>query len=108
MQRREFLRFIFAGASAAAAVAVSSAPSRALTTLPALEPPASDRQAAPEAAVATESDIEQAKIEKSYWVYRRRYWRPRRRYYWRRRYYPVYRRRYYYRPRYYRRRFYYY
>ncbi|PWB82748.1 MAG: hypothetical protein C3F11_10265 [Methylocystaceae bacterium] len=105
MQRRAFLKFIFAGAGAAAAVAASTTPSLALTTLAPLEPPTGTPHAAPESAVATQEDMERVEIEKSYWGYRRRYWRPRR-HYWRRHYYPVYRRRYW-RPRYYRRRYYY-
>jgi hypothetical protein len=45
----------------------------------------------PEAAVATPEDMERAKIEKTYWYWRRRrrWWRRRRRWhrrYWRRRY----------------------
>jgi hypothetical protein len=94
MERRAFLRLMFAGAGAAAVVA--SSPTQALTSLAPLAPPA-----APEDAVARPADMEQAKVENSYWVYRRRYyWRPRRRYwrrrYWRRYYRPRFRRRYYY------------
>lgn len=101
MQRRAFLMFMFTGA--AAAVAVSSGPSRALTSLAPLEPPVGAPPAVPEHALATPADMEQAKVEKSR---HRRYWR-RRRYYWRRRYYRPYRR--FYRRRFYRRRrFYYY
>jgi hypothetical protein len=49
--------------------------------------------------VATPEDLDRAQVEKTYWYYRRRVWRPRwRRRYWRR----------YYRPRYWRRRRYYY
>lgn len=106
MKRRDFLKFLFAGAGAAAAAVASSTASPAFTAFAPLEPPAGTPGATPEPAVATEADMERAKIEQSQWgYYRRRYWRPRR-YYWRRRHYPAYRRRYY-RPRYYRRRYYY-
>lgn len=106
MQRRAFLMLMFTGAGAAAAVAISSGPSLALTSLAPLDPPIGEPSVAPEPAVATPADLERAKIEQSYWGRRRRFWR-RRRYFWRRRYYRPYRR--WYRPRFYRRRrFYYY
>jgi hypothetical protein len=47
-----------------------------LTWLAPLEPPAQTPSPTPEAAVATEVDMERAKVQKSYW-YRRRYWRRR-------------------------------
>jgi hypothetical protein len=80
MERRSFLKCIFAGA-VAAAIAFAS-PSRALTRVAPIEPV--DEALTPEAAVATPEDMERAKIEKTYW-----YWRRRRRWhrrYWRRRY----------------------
>jgi hypothetical protein len=80
MERRAFLKFMIAGAGAAAAVAASGE-ALALTSLPAV-PPAG----APEPAVATPADLEQAKVEQTQWGYYRRryYWRPRRRFFWRR------------------------
>ena len=72
-ERRAFPKFMFAGAGAAAAVAASFAPSLALTWLAPLEPPAQTASPTPEAAVATEVDMERAKVQKSYW-HRRRYW----------------------------------
>jgi hypothetical protein len=75
MERRAFLKFMIAGAGAAAAVAASGE-ALALTSVPAVVPPAEG----PEPAVATPADLEQAKVEKAQWGYRRRYyWRPRRR-----------------------------
>lgn len=89
MERRAFMKFLVAGAAALVAD-----PSKALTFAAPLAPDAP--KPAPQAAVATQADLEQAHVEKAQWYYRRRYWRPRR--YWRR----------YYRPRYWRRRRYYY
>lgn len=94
MERRAFLKFILAGAGAAAV----AEPARALTSIAPLAAP--DAGPAAESAVATAEDIENAKVEKTQWYYRRRVWRPRR---WRRRYWRYYRR--FYRPR---RRYYYY
>lgn len=98
MERRAFLKFMIAGAGAAAVAASSDA--LALTTLPAPAPSAAPD---PDVAVATPADLEQAKIEKAQWGYRRRYWgRP----YWGPR--PYWRRRYFWGPRRWRRRRYYY
>ncbi|TDX66483.1 hypothetical protein EDE12_10114 [Methylosinus sp. sav-2] len=94
MERRSFMRFFVIGAAAA----LVAGPSHALTSVAPLEAPRAP-EPAPEAAVATPEDLERAQVEKTYWYYRRRVWRPRwRRRYWRR----------YYRPRYWRRRRYYY
>lgn len=83
MDRRSFLT-AFLGVGGAALIAV--APAQALPPMPSLEPAPFDL----EAAIAASDDLEGAKIEKAYWVYRRRrVYRPR---YYRRRYY-------YYRPR---------
>ena len=72
-ERRAFLKFMFAGAGAAAVGwAALSAPSLALTWLAPLES-AETPSPTPEAAVATEVDMERAKVQKSYW-HRRRYW----------------------------------
>jgi hypothetical protein len=93
MERRSFLKCIFAGAGVAA-IAFAS-PSRALTRVTPIEPVDEAPVLTPEAAVATPEDMERAKIEKTYWYWRRRrrwhrrYWRRRRRWhrrYWRRRY----------------------
>ena len=82
MERRSFLKCIFAGAGAA--VIAFASPSRALTRVMPIEPVDEAPVLTPEAAVATPEDMERAKIEKTYW-----YWRRRRRWhrrYWRRRY----------------------
>jgi len=94
MERRAFMKFFVAGAAAV----LAAGPSLALTSVAPLDVPRAP-EPAPEAAVATEADLERAQVEKTYWYYRRRVWRPR----WRRRYY-----RRYYRPRFRRRRYYYY
>ena len=52
----------------------------AADTKPQPIPSASERS---EAAVATDKDIEAAKVDDVYWVVRRRYYRPRRVYYYR-------------------------
>ncbi|WP_036294390.1 hypothetical protein [Methylosinus sp. PW1] len=94
MERRSFMKFFVIGAAAA----LVAGPADALTSVAPLEAPRAP-EPAPEAAVATAEDLERAQVEKTYWRYRRRVWRPRwRRRYWRR----------YYRPRYWRRRRYYY
>ena len=82
MERRLFLKCIFAGAGAAAIA--FALPSRALTRVAPIEPVDEAPVLTPEAAVATPEDMERAKIEKTYW-----YWRRRRRWhrrYWRRHY----------------------
>lgn len=101
MERRAFLKFLLIGAGAATTVAASSQRSEAFTGLAPLEPIDQTQSPAPESAVATDADMEHAKVEKTWW-YRRRYWRWRRRAYWRRRYW---RRRYYWRRPYWRRRY---
>lgn len=73
MERRAFLKFLCAGIGAAAVVA--SSPSKALTRLAPLGVPDDDPAMTPEAAVATPEDMERAKVEKSYWGWRRRRWR---------------------------------
>lgn len=95
MERRAFMKFFVAGAAAV----LAAGPSQALTSVAPLDAPRA-LEPAPEAAVATPEDLEQARVEKTYWYYRRRVWRRPR---WRRR---AWRR--YYRPRYWRRRRYYY
>lgn len=84
MDRRNFLTALVCATGAAAAVA--SVPAEAMFLLtPPVVPLAEE---VPAAAIATEADMAQAKVDDVYWVYRRRYRR----------------RRYFYRPRYYRRR----
>jgi hypothetical protein len=82
MQRRTFITALLAGFGATVVVSQSQA-------LPGLTPPAQDglTPARPQSGVATPEDLENAKIEKSWWR-RRWYWRRRwrRRWWWRRRY----------------------
>ncbi len=85
MERRAFMKFLVVGAAAA----LAAGPSQALTSVAPLDAPLAP-EPAPQAAVATQEDIEQAHVEKTQWYYRRRYWRR------------------YYRPRYRRRRRYFY
>ena len=95
MDRRSFLLGL-AGVLGTTALMAGSNAAEALPLQPLPELPPEPH---PEAAVATEADLEAAKVEDAYWViYRRRrpwwrrrrrdwrryYWRPRRRY-WRRR-----------------------
>lgn len=102
MERRSFLKGLFAAAVVAAGCAAKP-PGAEAAPLPARPTtPVEPDLAAP--AVADDADIAGAKVEKAqYYVVRRRRWRPRRRVYYVR---P--RRVYYYRPRrvYYRRRIY--
>ncbi|MBU3889636.1 hypothetical protein FM996_20185 [Methylosinus sporium] len=89
MERRSFMKFFVVGAAAA----LAAGPSLALTSVAPLDAPLAPAPA-PEAAVATQEDIDRAQVEKTYWYYRRRVWRPRwRRRYWRRHYRPRFRRR---------------
>jgi hypothetical protein len=104
MERRSFLKCIFAGVGAAT-IAFAS-PSRALTRVAPIEPVDEAPALPPEAAVATPEDMERAKIEKTYWYWRRRRRWHRRRWYWRRRrWWGWHRRRWYRRRRYWRRRY---
>jgi hypothetical protein len=104
MERRSFLKGLFAAAAVAAGCAARP-PGAEAAPLPARPtPPVEPKVAGP--AVADDADVAAAKVEKAqYYVVRRR-WRPRRRVY-RRVYYVRPRRVYYYRPRrvYYRRRY---
>jgi hypothetical protein len=75
MERRGFLKLSL-GIAAAAAVVGSTTRSQAMPVMAPVEP---KPDAAPEAAVATPHDVEDAQVEKVQW------WRwRRRRYYWRR------------------------
>lgn len=94
VDRRSFLGLF--GGLAAAVTLFKASPGEAM---PAAKP-TDVAPAGPEPAVATDADMESAKVENAQWRYRRRWRRPRYRVY--RRYY----RRRYWRPRYYRRRYY--
>ena len=92
MERRNFLAILMAGAT----VALTAPGARALTSVTAA-PAGTVSAPATEHGVATEKDLESARIEQAHW--RRRRWRRWRR--WRRRYWYWRPRYYYWRPRYY-------
>ncbi|MBL8587848.1 MAG: twin-arginine translocation signal domain-containing protein [Methylobacteriaceae bacterium] len=82
MERRSFLKGLFGFAVVAAACGAKPPAAEAAPT-PARPTPPVQPASAVEAAVATDKDIEAAKVDDVYWVVRRRYYRPRRVYYYR-------------------------